>query len=117
MKRALLTLLTLAFLTLACSMQVPNSQTPLPTATNTAVLTPTATELGTATPVWTSVVRMEYVYVRSVPNGSSVGIIRKNTEVEIVDCDNTWCEIVEPAGYVWRGCLADNPEHLGCRSK
>lgn len=60
---------------------------------------------------------MEYVNVRQEPNGTTVDYVRKGSVVEIVKCDNTWCEIVEPAGYVWRGCLADNPQKLGCRSK
>lgn len=115
MKRLSVVIILLGVLSLACSVQ---AATDFPT---TPVVTPSTTPMPTLTPepttVWESVVRMEYVHIRSTPGGSSVGIVRKGTVVNIVSCDNTWCQIKEPAGYVWRGCLSDNPGKLGCRSK
>lgn len=114
MKRLTVVIILLGLLSIACSTQVA---TAIPTTPSTTPIPVLPALTPTPTTVRTSVVRMEYVHVRNIPSGASVGIVTKGTVVKIVDCDNTWCEIVEPAGYVWRGCLSDNPEHLGCRSK
>lgn len=115
MKRLSVVILLLGVLSLACSTQVATAfpTTPTPAATATASPTPRPSP----TTAWTSVVRMEYVNVRQEPNGTTVDYVRRGIVVEIISCDNSWCLISDPAGYVWRGCLSDNPEKLGCRSK
>lgn len=115
MKRLTVVIILLGVLSLACSTQAATAFPTTPTTTPVVTASPTVTTVPTT--VWESVVRMEYVNVRNAPSGASVGIVRRGSVVEIVKCDNTWCEIKEPAGYVWRGCLSDNPGKLGCRSK
>lgn len=114
MKRMTVVLLVLVLSSLACSRQIataiPTTPTTTPTSTAEPLTTPTTT-------VWTTVIRMAQVNIRETPGGASVAVLRKGVVVEIVSCDGSWCEIKEPAGYVWRGCLSDNPDGLGCRSK
>lgn len=111
MKRILLTLLTLVLASLACSQPIPNA-VPVPTSTALGV-----TETAESPNEWTTTVIRPLVNVRKSPNGAVVDTLRTGTEVEIVQCSGNWCKIREPAGYVWRGCLSDNPAKLGCAAK
>jgi SH3-like domain-containing protein len=56
------------------------------------------------------------VYVRAAADAGSaeVGSLETGQSVEIVKCTGDWCEIVEPAGFVWRGCTDNNPDGLKC---
>lgn len=85
----------------------------------------------TKTPPWFAAVKLPIVNVRSAPcdkTGETCGTIVGNLEagdlVVIANCGATgsehenWCEITEPVeGYVFRGCLSDNPDGLGCEAR
>ena len=119
MKRLYLISLCLVAVSLACSVQV---STPIPTAepTATRLIAMTATRLPvTATRhVWTANVRLPTVNIRTEPNGNSTDdYLTAGQEVSILQCVGNWCEIVKPHGWVYRGCLSDNPNHLGCQTK
>lgn len=111
----------LAFISLACGQIVAPTTTPantqLPTLTPLPTLTRTAKPEIANTSTWTTTVTRPLVNVRQSPNGKVVDTLRTGTEVEIVQCSGNWCKIREPAGYVWRGCLSDNPAKLGCAAK
>lgn len=118
--RCVLAALVLAVASLACSIPVGNG---LPTeeispSNVLAVPTHTATALPTLTPdTWTAKIVLPTVNVRSEPNGAVVGNVRAGASVEILECTKNWCKIKEPAGWVFRGCLSDNPSNLGCQTK
>lgn len=106
---------------LACvipvSTRIPITNTPtatrLVTATRSATRTPTA-----ATRLWTAKVQLPTVNVRQSANGPKTGkYLTVGETVTILACDESWCQIKDPAGWVWRGCLSDNPEGLGCETK
>jgi hypothetical protein len=122
MNRRFLTLLTpvmvLVLMALACSIRIPNTQ-PVPTATNTlfptatnTLLTPTPNALGA-----TATVRKPLVNVRKSPNGPVAATLKAGVTVTVLACNGSWCQIKDPAGWVWRGCLSDNPSNLGCEAK
>lgn len=95
---------------------------PAPTETALPTVLPTVTALPTLTPApnansWKTRVTLPTVNVRDQPDGAIIGSVTVGSVVEIVGCVGNWCQIVEPAGYIWRGCLEDNPENLGCRSR
>jgi hypothetical protein len=124
MKVPFLTLLTLALASLACSLQVSsrvtNAEAALPTPTPTALLTPTTTptqELGDSS--WTASVELPTVRVRALPNGEPTGdYLAAGDQVEILRCTVRWCQISKPfRGWVFRGCLSDNPKKLGCEAE
>lgn len=54
------------------------------------------------------------VYIRDEPNGTVIGSL-KNGVIVYGICDGNWCDIQD--GYVWRGCVSDNPKSLGCEAK
>jgi len=119
MNRLYLISLCLVAVSLACSMQV---STPIPTAepTATRLITMTATRFPvTATrQAWTASVLLPTVNVRDEPNGNSTDdYLTAGQGVSILQCVGNWCEIANPHGWVWRGCLSDNPDHLGCQAK
>ena len=106
--------LVLAFI--ACSVQVSKPAmiaTAEPTATKQIVMTKTATPEGE----WTAAVRQVSVNVRSEPNGGVIGYVESGDVVTIISCTGSWCMIDKPRGYVFRGCLSDNPARLGCQTK
>lgn len=129
--RPKLALIFLALAILACAspgwVQTPE---PLPTLTPIATDTPLAIpqalaiategKLPTDTPaVWYAAVKLPTVNVRKTANGESSGTyLAAGDLVTIVQCTDDWCQISKPVeGYVFRGCLSDNPENLGCTSK
>ena len=123
MNRYKIILIVLSLVTLSCSMQV-GSTPPQPTLTLTPISSPTKpskTPLPTHPPTvanaQTAEVVMPIVNVRQSPNGVVIGYVTVGNSVQIVSCSESWCQVVEPAGYIWRGCLSDNPEGLECRSK
>jgi hypothetical protein len=118
--RAALIVLTLA--ALACGEFVgtptptpPAPATSPPSPTAAATVTPQATGTASAD-VQTAIVRAALVNVRANPGGEVVGQIEAGQEVEIVGCVDGWCEIAEPAGYVFQGCLSI-ADGLGCEAK
>jgi uncharacterized protein YgiM (DUF1202 family) len=118
-KPILAAILTLILSSLACMEQVATptpaamepTSTPLP-ATATRRAAPSATATSEAD-VQTAVVRAAFVNVRAMPDGEVVGQIEAGQEVEIVECQDNWCLLVEPAGYVFQGCLSI-AEGRGC---
>lgn len=108
-------LLCLVAVSLACSRQV---STPVPTVEPTAtslVAVKEPTVPSTATSQWTATVRRALINVRAEPDGEEViGHLRAGDEVTIIRCLENWCKIAKPAGWVYRGCLSDNPDKLGC---
>ena len=109
-----------AFLVLVLSVMACNQ--PIPTKPTTTVLTtpsakPASTMEPDNTPAWTALVELPTVNVRAEPGGEVVGVLRAGDTVIIIQCDGSWCKIKKPAGYVWRGCLSDNPKNLGCTAK
>jgi uncharacterized protein YgiM (DUF1202 family) len=113
-------LIVLALLQLACIMsaaQIPTiTPTPPPSASPSPVPTATATPRATEAAVDTAVVRAAVVNVRAMPGGEVVGQIEAGQEVEIVACVDDWCEIVDPSGYVFQGCLSI-ADGQGCEAK
>ena len=122
-----LAIAVLALSALACGQYVPTiTPTPSPvppTAAATATPEPTRTPEPTATDgevVQTATIQAT-VYVRTAadPNSPEAGSLTTGAEVEIVACEGDWCEIRtnELTGYVFRGCLSDNPEGLRCEAR
>ena len=116
MKRVLLTLLTLVMLQMACVSSSLGVATPTAKPSPTKALGVTKTPTVTPNARITTITR-PLVNVRKSPNGLVVDTLRTGTEVEIVECSGNWCQIVDPPGYVYRGCLSDNPAKLGCSAK
>jgi SH3-like domain-containing protein len=117
-------LIVLALATLACGQYVtptptvspasPSSTAPAPSATPT----PEPTKISVpAQDVQTATIRAT-VYVRAEPDANSpeIGSLTTGEVVEIVTCAGDWCQI-EPEGWVWRGCLSDNPDGLKCEAR
>jgi SH3-like domain-containing protein len=111
--RVLLAAGVLALLALACAVPVG---TPPPLATASPTRTPRATATQAEDVQTIAVVRQAFVNVRTEPDGAVIGYVEAGQEVEIVECQDNWCLLVEPAGYVFQGCLSIADE-LGCTAK
>ena len=101
----------------ACSIPI---STPAPTVRITATRKTlvAATSQSTKIPSGRQATVTEVlVNVREEPNGAVIGALHTGDEVTILNCAGSWCRIDKPSGYVWRGCLSDNPERLGCKAK
>jgi len=123
MRRLSLALAILALAILSCAVPVGN-QLPtrgVPTATPLAISTATAAELPTdqtaIANAWTAKVKLPMVNVREKPEGRVIDTVTVGNMVTILSCVGNWCQIEKPAGYIWRGCLSDNPQKLGCTAK
>ncbi len=117
MNRIHIALLVLVAVSLACSQTI---STPVPTSFPTATRTATVSTTSTAAPAtlqWTSKISQPAVNVREEPNGTVIDAVTVGTVVTVVQCVGNWCQIVKPAGWIWMGCISDNPNHLGCRAK
>ena len=121
MKRYLL-LVCLVAVSLACQTPLLSVQPKAaPTATRLPVtatrqITPTATRSAT----WTAKVRRPVVNVRKTADGVPSGkYLIVGNSVTVLRCEDNWCEIKDPAGWVFIGCLDDsvNVSHLGCEAK
>jgi hypothetical protein len=123
--KILTTVLVLVLSSLACMEQVAtptpavSAAEPAPTpspvpasATRRAAPSPTA-----EADVQTAVVRAAFVNVRAMPDGEVIGQIEAGQEVEIVECQDNWCLLVEPAGYVFQGCLSEVAGELRCEAR
>jgi hypothetical protein len=124
MKKPILAILALILASLACGQQiaaitptVAADPTPRPSATLTAP-TPTSSPSAEAEQ---AEVRAAVVRVRDAADGEPLTpeqYIYAGQSVTIVACSGNWCEISEPvAGFVWRGCLSDNPDNLKCQAE
>jgi hypothetical protein len=95
--------------------------TQTPTATSLVAATRQPTKTATSTPRVTTIdagVRASSLNVRAEPNGAVVGYLGGGESVTVSECDGSWCHIEQPFdGWVWRGCLTDNPDDLGCQAK
>jgi curli biogenesis system outer membrane secretion channel CsgG len=120
--RNLLALIVLALATLACGQYVTATPTIPPPSPSATAPAPTATPEPTLASVpaqdaQTATIRAT-VYVRAEPDANSpeIGSLMTGEVVEIVTCAGDWCQI-EPEGYVWRGCLSENPDNLKCEAR
>lgn len=117
MKKGFL-LLFVAVSLLACGAPPWVNTTPMPSSSESILASPTSLPVSTPTNTRAlATVTAKMVNVREDIGGGAVAILQAGDVVEIVACDGSWCQIKEPAGYVWRGCLSDNPAGLACRSK
>lgn len=138
MKRVFLTLLTLVLASLACGQYVtptpeaaatvsyPAPQQVPPSPTPTVPATAAATEAGAEV----ATVRAATLNVRQEPcdrNGENcgdvIGQVQAGTDVRVIACGTdpdepgyNWCEIEDPAGFVFIGCLSI-AEGQGCSAK
>jgi hypothetical protein len=124
-------ILLVCSVTLACGgtfLATPTPQqshqevTPVtPEVTLTQVPTVTAapiTKTATATrPVLAVTVVKPIVSVREKPGGKVIGYVEAGQSVNVLECTDEYCKIEQPFGYVWRGCLSDNPDGLGCEAR
>jgi len=122
MTRIRLALLVLTLAILACGQYITPTPTPnaLGTATNAPTHTPAATRALTASATkeaQTAQVVAPVVNVRRSSGGDVVGQIYAGQDVVILSCAENWCQIKEPLGFVWQGCLSENPDDLGCEAK
>ncbi len=119
------TLLAVVLSSLACGQIVK----PTPDNTQTAtvvntIVTPaeastTVAPLTTPGSTQTATVVNAVVNVRAAPDNTSavVGSLQAGDLVDVLVCAGPWCQIKEPFGWVWRGCLSDNPDGLKCEAK
>ena len=110
------TVILLALFLTAC-IGIPTLPPPI-TATPEPTLTPIL-PTKTATPVPTQIHTVSIravVYVRQLADTDSpvTGSLETGQVVEIVGCAGNWCELMDPPGFVWRGCTNNNPKKLGC---
>jgi hypothetical protein len=120
--KVLLSAVVILLSSLACSIQKGGSVATTPVTTPTTVPadapTATATPRATEAAVDTAVVRAVSVNVRQIADGDPTGeYVYAGQSVVILQCVGDWCQIEEPAGWVWRGCLSDNPDGLKCEAK
>jgi hypothetical protein len=120
MKRVLLSMTALLVMSLACQ-QVVVTPTLSPTLTR-ILATPTAVPSASPAPLTDTVkvvvVRQASVNVRNAANGDPTGeYIYAGQSVTVLEIDGDWVHIAKPDGWVWRGCLSDNPDGLGCEAK
>ena len=108
----------LAAASLACTqaVQIPTA-TPLPSPTDTARPTLRPSPSPTAE-VDTATVASAAVNVRAEPAGAVIGSLEAGDTVTVTECADSWCKIEQPfEGYIWQGCLSDNPTKLGCQAE
>ena len=123
-KPILAAILVLILATLSCQQAitpvVPVSPVPTTspiladdTATAQPVSSPTVSKVVTAT------VSHPVVNVRDNPGGIVIGSLQSGDTVTVVSCKDNWCEISTDvlSGFVYRGCISDNPDKLGCEAR
>ena|SRR5574343_378450 len=112
-RRRLLTLLTGMILALGVSGCL---EIPTPNAlgvTQTATIQPTATPEPTET---TALIIPDFLWVRDAPGGKRVDWLELGQAVTVLGCKDNWCQIQDPPGWVFRGCLSGNND-LGCQAR
>lgn len=119
-----LSLVVMTVMSLSCQMSAIQvaSPTPSPSTNATshrriATVTPTAAPSETAE-VQTATVTKPVVRIHQAPDSDVItGYLSEGDKVVILACDGDWCQIKAPEGFVFRGCLSDNPNKLGCQAK
>lgn len=111
----------LVLVSLACIIQIPGPPTETTVVNpvvNTVVNTPDPTPTPTQEPDNTATVVKPVVNVRAKADrtSASVGYVEAGDLVVIVRCSGNWCRIQDPPGYIWRGCLTNNPNNLKCEA-
>lgn len=115
-----LTLLVLAGL--ACMEPVPTltvtpTASPVPTVQPAPLVVQVTATTPTAKPDTATIQATVYVRLFADADSEAVASLTTGQTVEIVKCSGEWCKIKKPLGYVWRGCLSDNPDGLLCQAK
>lgn len=93
-----------------------------PTGTSIPILastqTPILVESATPTPdrFYEISILAEALHVRDAADGAPTGAVLKKGDRVRAQCTEKWCEL-EAGGYVWRGCVSDNPDRLGCEQR
>lgn len=121
MKKPILAILALILASVACGQYITptpeavaavDTGTPLsPTRTATV---PTATPQVIPTDQQAAIVQA-VVNVRNAPDGDVIGYLLPGENVTVYECTDEWCRVEQ--GWIWRGCLSDNPAKLGCSAK
>ena len=119
MNRATVAYIVIVLSLLACVAPPWAANSPVLTVTATATKLPTVTPkpVPTVFKSWKAEVKLPTVNLRAEPSGRVIGSLTVGTIVEVAECVGNWCRIKKPAGWVWRGCLTDNPEKKGCVAK
>jgi hypothetical protein len=121
-RRILIAIVVMTAASLACTFQVSTPvMTTTPKPTETVVMT-AAPKISTTTPNWTAEVELPTVNLRDAPcdeKGENCGYptgkyLKAGDTVIILRCVYDWCRVKEPVGWVYRGCISDNPKDLGC---
>lgn len=125
--RLRLAILALVISSLACMEQVSTvtpaftpqatAADPIPSPAPTA--TPRPSPTATVPAEDTAVVVQALVNLRDAPDGTVIGSLEAGQAVTVIQCDADWCEVEtkQMSGFVYRGCISDNPEELGCTAK
>jgi hypothetical protein len=94
----------------------PAAGTPAPARRFAQQIADTSTPASLAT---TAVVTAGGLYVHAKPDVDSIvtGWLMAGDAVTVLECSDDFCKLEQPFGYVWRGCLSDNPNGLGCSAK
>ena len=130
MKQIRIALLILSVSILACGQYVTPAPAVSPTETSPTArpaqlvtVSPTQTVSAPASieSVDTAKVVSAIVYVRSAPSGDVIkgpkNYVSAGDTVTVESCSGSWCKISAPvSGYIWRGCISDNPEALRCEA-
>ena len=108
--KLVLAISVLALSVLACGKQIVTTPTTTPAP---AVIAPTVTVTPTPIPSPTATLSPDMaqiiaptVIVRQTPDGAVIGTLKAGDAVTVLSCADDWCEIAEPAGYVFPGCLS-----------
>ena len=115
MRRLLLILSMTAFACVQVVITPTVAPSPLPSPTVTVSLPQATATIPPSETEWIGVVRQPVVNVRQTPGGAVIGALNAGDRVTIIQCLNEWCQI-DPAGWVWRGCLEGAASSLGCEA-
>lgn len=124
-KAPVLAVVVLALSALACMEQIPTvapAVEPTANTANTSTPTPTRTARpsATSTPAdepQTATVSRAVVNVRDEPGGAVIGSVEAGDVVTVLGCVDDWCEIDDPDGYVYQGCLDGYNDGMSCEAR
>jgi hypothetical protein len=105
---------------LAGCLEMPQPVSATPTDTPLPVSTSTRQPVSTKTPIArAATVTAWALLIHAEPNVESTvtGWLLQGDVVTVLECTDKFCKLEQPFGYVWRGCLSDNPGGLGCTEK
>lgn len=127
MNRGVVFMFILVLSVMACSIQTsPTVPTTFsPTVVKSIDIVTTVITTPVTTPEWTTTVSQVLVNVHVEPDGEVIGAVKIGDSLIVLSCDVKWCKVAKPAGarwkrdygYIFRGCLSDNPKKLGCEAK